>query len=219
MRGDYVYQDYQYYLQQLLETMQKQEQRIQSLEETVAQLTNELERLKAKPAINVEKIEYKFDQLKVETLEGTLNIGLNPSDLQGIDSLEVNPSGTGAATPSGMPPTGPIDPKGIFRHTMEMEEEVFAQLETELPQLIANAEARVNKKLDENYFDFIKNDIKMQIPARVQHHLKDTPFTGSAVEKEGWKEGIIQKLFKEMENGICTFITNLPGNMKGMKQE
>jgi hypothetical protein len=30
----------------------------------------------SRPLFN-EKLEYKFDQLKVETLEGTLNIGLN----------------------------------------------------------------------------------------------------------------------------------------------
>jgi len=29
----------------------------------------------------LEKIEYKFDQLKVETLEGTLSIGLSPTEL------------------------------------------------------------------------------------------------------------------------------------------
>ena len=39
-------------------------------------------------------MEYKFDQLKVETLEGTLNIGLNPSDLQGIEDFSV-PNGKG----------------------------------------------------------------------------------------------------------------------------
>ena len=35
------------------------------------------------------ELEYKFDQLKVETLEGTLNIGLNPSDLQGIEDFSI----------------------------------------------------------------------------------------------------------------------------------
>ena len=39
-------------------------------------------------------MEYKFDQLKVETLEGTLNIGLNPSDLQAIEDFSV-PNGKG----------------------------------------------------------------------------------------------------------------------------
>jgi spore germination protein PC len=205
-----MYQDFQYYLQQLHDTMMKQEQRIQILEETIAGLKRDLEELKNKPAIRVDKIEYKFDQLKVETLEGTLNIGLNPSDLQGIDSLEINDAAG--------PHVGPIDPKGMFRNTMEMEEEVYARLELELPQLINNAEARVNQQLDENYYDFIKEDIKKQVPTRVQHHLKQTPYREEAGDKEGWKQSIIQKLLKEMENGICTFINNLPKNMKGMKE-
>ncbi len=38
----------------------------------------------------MEKIEYKFDQLKVESLDGTLNIGLNPSNLkETIEDLAV----------------------------------------------------------------------------------------------------------------------------------
>ncbi|MGJ7919534.1 spore germination protein GerPC [Neobacillus sp. LXY-4] len=207
-----MYHDFQYYLGELHANMMRQEQRIQTLEKLVSQLTTELDELKKKPPINVEKIEYKFDQLKVETLDGTLNIGLNPSDLQGIDSLEVNNSGAG-------PHVDPVDPKGIFRNTMEIEEEVFAHLETDLPQLINNAEARVNQKLDDQYLDFIKEDIKMQVPSRVQHHLQQTPFQGSDHDREGWKQSIIQKLLKEMENGICTFITNMPNHMKGMKGE
>ena len=34
--------------------------------------------LKEAPSTKIDRIEYKFDQLKIETLEGTLNIGLNP---------------------------------------------------------------------------------------------------------------------------------------------
>ena len=43
--------------------------------------------LQSRPSVHVEKLEYKFDQLKVEKLEGTLNIGLNPTDLQGDRGL------------------------------------------------------------------------------------------------------------------------------------
>lgn len=207
-----MYQELQYYLQQFHETIQRQEQRIQTLEGTVAQLKLELEELKDKPKINVEKIEYKFDQLKVETLEGTLNIGLNPSDLQGIDSLEVPQAGA-------QPQDSNIEPKGQFRNIVELEEEVYSRLESELPSLVANAEVRVNQKLDEQYFDFIKEDIKLQVPARVQHHLRQAPFLGDEQQRDSWKQTVIEKLLKEMENGICTFINNLPNNMKGMKNE
>lgn len=203
-------QDIHYYLQQLHATMMRQEERIQRLEGFVTELQQELNELKKKPSISVGKIEYKFDQLKVETLEGTLNIGLNPSDLQGIESLEVN-NGTGPNQPDPLQ----SDLKGQFRHSMELENEIYQRLETELPQLINNAETKVNQKLKEDYYDFIKEDIRKQIPARVQHYLTQSPFRGDEQEKEAWKQSIIGQLLKEMENGICTFINNLPNNMKG----
>ena len=68
------------YLQQLHSIVMKQENKILHLEKAIFQLNKEIQELKQKPAIHVDKMEYKFDQLKVETLEGTLNIGLNPSD-------------------------------------------------------------------------------------------------------------------------------------------
>ncbi len=189
-----------------------QEGRIQYLEGLVAELKKELDELKKKPAISVDKIEYKFDQLKVESLEGTLNIGLNPADLQGIDNFEV---GNGIGNMKGNGPNQmPVDPKSQFRNTIEMEDEIYQHLETDLPQLIQNAETRVNRKLGDNYTDFIKEDIKKQIPARIQHYLQHTTFRGNETEKDAWKQNIIGQILKEMENGICTFLTNLPTNIK-----
>jgi len=36
----------------------------------------------------IHKIEYHFDQLKIEHLNGTLHIGLSPSDLKNIENFE-----------------------------------------------------------------------------------------------------------------------------------
>ena len=58
------------------------QKKIQSLEKQVSEFQN-------RPPVHIDRMEYKFDQLKVETLEGTLNIGLNPSDLQGIEDFSV----------------------------------------------------------------------------------------------------------------------------------
>lgn len=56
----------------------------------VNDLSQELTTMRDTPKINVEKIEYKFDQLKVESLDGTLNIGLNPNSLkETIEDLAV----------------------------------------------------------------------------------------------------------------------------------
>ncbi len=62
-----MYQDYSQFLQWVQLTIQAQENRISSMEQNIQKLLEEVKQLKAKPGINVEKIEYKFDQLKVET--------------------------------------------------------------------------------------------------------------------------------------------------------
>lgn len=63
------------------------EQRMQEQQDTIEQLQRELELLKQQlsrqepaPTLHVEKIEYHFDQLKVDTLEGSLQIGLSTSN-------------------------------------------------------------------------------------------------------------------------------------------
>ncbi|MBA4601105.1 spore germination protein GerPC [Thermoactinomyces mirandus] len=56
------------------------EQRLQSLEQEITRLRQENTALKEKieqlKPIQIEKIEYKVHELRVETLSGTLNIGL-----------------------------------------------------------------------------------------------------------------------------------------------
>jgi len=64
------------------------EQRMQEQQQTIERLEQELQRIKQQlakqeqstPIYHVEKIEYHFDQLKVDTLEGSLQIGLSTSN-------------------------------------------------------------------------------------------------------------------------------------------
>ena len=88
-------QTYIYNQDILIRGMQK---KIQSLEKRVSEIQN-------RTPVHIDRMEYKFDQLKVETLEGTLNIGLNPSDLQGIEDYSV-PNGKGKGPGPGQGPVG-----------------------------------------------------------------------------------------------------------------
>jgi len=66
----------------------RMEQRMQEQQQTIERLEQELQRIKQQlakqeqsaPIYHVEKIEYHFDQLKVDTLEGSLQIGLSTSN-------------------------------------------------------------------------------------------------------------------------------------------
>lgn len=69
------------YFHQLNEYLRWQTERIRNLEGRIELIERELDSLKGQRGVTIERIEYKFDQLKVETLEGTLNVGLSPTGL------------------------------------------------------------------------------------------------------------------------------------------
>ena len=64
-------------LQRMQQSIEQQNHRIKMLEDMIDDLTDNYNELSKTPKTNIEKIEYKFDQLKIERLDGTLNIGLN----------------------------------------------------------------------------------------------------------------------------------------------
>ncbi|MEH6992723.1 spore germination protein GerPC [Neobacillus drentensis] len=202
-----MFQDYSQFLQWVQMTLQAQENRIVTLEKTIQEIQKEIKQLKVKPSIQVDKIEYKFDQLKVETLEGTLNIGLNPSDLQNIEDFAVENQSLKT----------PIHPKAHMQRSMKIEESIYEYLETELPSLFKESQNQLNVQLDDSYLDFIKQDILKQLPSRIDYHIQSTTINrGSKLNPE---ETIIELIKQEIKKGILMFINHLPKNVKGMNTQ
>ena len=134
-------QSMQAYLYNQDKKIYKLQEQIKTLEKTVTELQN-------RPPVHVDRMEYKFDQLKVETLEGTLNIGLNPSDLKGIEDFSV--------------PTknGPIAPKERMALFTEIETSLEQYLDTNLQSIMEDAGQQLNFQVDDSYREFILQDIK-----------------------------------------------------------
>lgn len=203
-----MYQDYSQLLQWVQMTLQAHENRIATLEHTIQKIQEEIKQLKDKPSIRVDKIEYKFDQLKVETLEGTLNIGLNPSDLANIEDFAVENQSLNT----------PIHPKAQMQRSMKIEESIYQYLETELPALFKETQNQINVRLDDSYLAFIKQDIMKQLPSRIDYHIQNTTANKSDGEQR-IEENIIEILKQEIRKGILIFINHLPENVKGMKTQ
>ncbi|MBN3585448.1 spore gernimation protein GerPC, partial [Algoriphagus aestuarii] len=79
-----------YILQQITQQLERQESLIKQLQKKQRALEKELTEVKEKPVLHIDRIEYQFDQLKIDRLEGTLNIGLNPKDLQDMDEFAID---------------------------------------------------------------------------------------------------------------------------------
>ncbi|BFT68984.1 spore germination protein GerPC [Paenibacillus sp. P36] len=86
---------WQQWAQQLSAYIEMQKQRIDKLEETVTKLQSDLDAIKVEKRFHIDKIEYNFDQLKVEKLDGTLTIGISPSSLDNVDDFTVNGASVG----------------------------------------------------------------------------------------------------------------------------
>lgn len=198
------------YIRQLHMFVESQATKIKNLESLVQSLTSDINELKSKPTIQVDKIEYKFDQLKVETLEGTLNIGLNPTDLQSIEDFAVE----------GKQAVGhPIGPANQFQSTMRIEESLLQNIDSEVVSIIQqyNQENQVN--IDESYVAFIKDDIRKQLPNRIQFHLNQIPIDQrSSSHGPGSDSRIIELIKNDIQTGIYTFLNNLPNEVKGRKE-
>ncbi|MCQ6281003.1 spore germination protein GerPC [Bacillus sp. EB600] len=205
-----MHQDYYQYIQWLQQCVQSQENRLVRLEQLVQQMAAELRQVKEKPPIHVGTIEYKFDQLKVETVEGTLNIGLNPSDLQGIEDFATGNKDINT----------PVHPKAQMQRSMEIEEDIYNYLETDLPNIIAETQTKLNIHPNEAYLSFIKEDIKKQLPSRIDFHIKSAAAQARTEENvNALNEHIINAIKQEIQNGVHAFFQHLPENLKGMNQQ
>ncbi|CAM3774806.1 Spore gernimation protein [Mesobacillus thioparans] len=185
--------------------VEHQDKKIARLEKMVLEMKQEIAVLKERPPVQVGNIEYKFDQLKVETLEGTLNIGLNPTDLEGIDDFSVDQKAVNVPNPG----------KQLFKRTVEIETALHQYLETDLESIYREAQEKLGISVDDSYFTFIKEDIKKQLSGRVSAHLKERSSNQNAPGiSSGMNEQVIELLKQEIQNGVFLFLKNLPDNVK-----
>jgi spore germination protein PC len=202
--------DFRTQINQLYDYIRYQENKIAKFEKLIENLSSEIQTLKEKPPINVEKIEYKFDQLKIERLDGTLNIGLNPSDLGNIEDL-----GIPAAQASSAPPflTAPA-----FKSTATSR--IHQYINEQLECIIHDTENQLGIKLTHEYHDFIYHDLVGQIPQRVDHYINMLSGQNlSNMTEEQISNQIFEQMKGDIQQAVFMFLSKLPKTMNGGKQD
>lgn len=197
------------YITQMQNYLEAQDRRIAKLENSIRTLTQTMSELKNKAPVNVERIEYKFDQLKVETLEGTLNIGLNPNDLSNIDEFMVN------NVPNPQP--GPYVFPNKNQWIKDINETMHSYMNNHLQRLIEEAERQTGHSLNPSYHQFIRQDIEKQLPERIGIYIDSiSPAERSQEGNATAKENIIEKIKADLAMAIHNFVlhsSNMGGNM------
>ncbi|MDQ0214788.1 spore germination protein PC [Oikeobacillus pervagus] len=185
-------------IQQLYQVIGGQNQQILSLKKEIQLLKEEFQSFKTKTPVHVDRIEYKFDQLKVETLEGTLNIGMNPSDLGDIADTNIS-------TPQ---PIGHDMAQDEMIQTIR--DKMNEYMEKELPHIIQKNEAQLNRSLTPQYYDLIKEDLTKQLPERIQFYVRQFSKEGPNKKKETQEQTIINHVKQDIQQAIFHFMSKLP---------
>lgn len=147
-----------FYIQQLFHELKSQSEKLGQLEQVLQQLRNDMDGLMNKN----QQINYHFDLLKIEKLEGTLNIGMTPSDGKTLEDITVNDQSVGQIQ---------RNPKQAFMLT-NIQESVFRFLEDEIPDVIEGMGNKRGVQLDSRYVRMIVQDIRGQLDNRIQVYLE-----------------------------------------------
>lgn len=144
-----------FYIQQLFQELKRQSEKLEKMDELLQALRKDVDGLMNKSTTNIERIEYHFDLLKIEKLEGTLNIGMTQSAGKTIDDVMVNGQTMEQIQ---------TDPKRALMIT-NIQQAVYSYLDQEVPKMIdcLTEEGQIDSK----HKEFIIQDIKGQVDARI----------------------------------------------------
>ncbi|OAS17361.1 spore germination protein GerPC [Paenibacillus oryzisoli] len=229
---------WQQWAQQINACLEMQKQRIDTLEQTVTKLQADLKALKDEKRIHIDKIEYNFDQLKVEKLDGTLTIGISPSAMDQIEDFSVNGNSLnketngGGMAPMDMNPfyqggqyqgTGPSGGIGAGQEAVreaaaKQGKDIGADVASGIEQYlqfgvqsdINNLEHKYQHPLDEDYKDLIIDDIRKQLDTRIQHYVNQYRGVGFKEPLEAVTNNIMDKTKQDILTAIETYISSLP---------
>jgi spore germination protein PC len=194
------------FLQQMNAYLHYQNQQIQQMDEKLQQLIQEFNQFKEKASEPpVIRNEYRFDLLKVERLEGTLNIGINPngSENGSGSSIEEFAIGQTLEVPSMVEKQYPQLYPGI-------QQQVDDYLNNGAYNSLEQLENQYNHPLDVQYRKFIMDDVKKQIDHRIREYLKRINLEEAGPEQLTYiQQTIFEDVKRDIDKTFETFLRNL----------
>lgn len=185
-----------YVIHKINEQLQVIQRHLENVKTRLTVLEDEVNDIRNEKQMYIDRIEYKFDQLKVERLEGTLNIGLTPQDREAIEQYVVG----------GDDNLGESEMDHELFHRVQ--QQIFAYLQEDVFDNVKEAEEKYNYQLDDPYRRFIIEDIKRQIDKRITMYINNLKRNDPKnPEKE---EVVIEKVRNDIHKAIEEFIKHLP---------
>ncbi len=187
------------YFSNLTNYLNWQQQKIIQLEQQIIALEAKIQEIENIPQTHIDKIEYNFDQLKIEKLDGTLNIGLIPAGSESLEDFSVNKSKV--VVPQPVPP--------LFQGVRN---KVQTYLKEECSGVIERLETLHNYPLDEPYRLFILQDIENQLDERIRYYVEhwNTTNNNRSANTDEAVEQLFLQVKGDIEQSLMAFIEHLP---------
>ncbi|MFD0670564.1 spore germination protein GerPC [Cohnella sp. GCM10027633] len=190
----------------LLQRFYRSEQQLQLLMIQMQTMQKQIEDIKSQPPLHVE---YHFDQLKVNRLEGTLNVGITPQGMPSIESLETPGAPCWKVEPS---PQGADDDP-----VRGMQAEIGAYMDREGARALIALERQYAIPLDEDHRAKVVEDVRRQLNERVRYYvtMKPPPKDGSEEDQGKWRAEIKEKTTRDINGAFAAYLQKLSANEGG----
>jgi len=187
-------------LGQIIQHLNWQAQKLAQIEHSVQEILHEMKSLQQQQKPAVDKIEYNFDQLKIEKLEGTLNIGITPEKGNTLADFTVNGQPVGERSHEATVETD---------YLAVIQSNIYQYLEVELPQEILKLTAAYNIVLDDANKAIVIEDLRKQVDQRIVHYLNDS--------RSKWQQFVVEKVKADILQGLNDYLIRLRGNNVDLK--
>lgn len=191
--------------------LKEQQEQLEALEAKVSALCEQVKQLEARPTYNIESIEYHFDQLKVEKLDGTLNIGMTAPGT-GDDAFPGSIEQISVSKPQVFPSADPTitPPSGVYN---DISADMNRYLDDEAPQRLLSFENELCIPLDPYHRRIIIEDIRKQMPTRINYYMheaeKGTADQFSATDDASVAANVLAKTRRDADAALLAYMRQL----------
>jgi spore germination protein PC len=201
------------YIQHLHGQLNEQAKRIQNLESSLESIKAEVKGWKEQKRIHIDKIEYKFDQLKVEKLDGTLNIGLTPG---AIDELAVNGQSNSLDNESNgssededeLQGSTPVQPASRMQEGLG--KELHSYVEEQVPKQVDTLLKQYGLRLDDWHQKMITEDLKRQVDGRIHYYLQQMGQGATVDQLSSIRDSVLFRTKNDIRTAITNYFDKIP---------
>ncbi|WP_433946652.1 spore germination protein GerPC [Paenibacillus sp. SN-8-1] len=189
-----------YYYQQLASQLQSITARLDQLEASIKGLSQAIDEMKSSATASTGGVQYHFDLLKIEKLEGTLNIGTTPGNGQSIEHIAVGDKQTPSSDHKD------VKDAGLEEINRRAKEQVMCFLDEEVPVLFNNMLAAHQLNLTDAYKQQVMDDIRRQIDDRIQIYAKQVNDLPDLSDQEQKIAMVTTQLKRDIQTALNTHI-------------